>query len=466
MRMPYGRALVVGAPLVLAGLGCKAGCDEASLQGVAKAFAAGSLEQRQAGIEALTEACPTLPSALRWSLLADFTEMPDDERLAVQMDRGGDMMWTDLLVRTCPGALEAVEHHQAPDDERAMRELCELDRYGLLASDEPFAQRDLGQFMLYEWLISQRVDRALARAVVRPLLVVEASPADRQALCLRGELPCDEVVEAWGLRPPRSNTDLRVEGAPGLEISGSAISDDDAVVVPLVAGRPSPDAFTDHVSPVLRRRLETHPEAGHGTVAPGQLPNGRLVVAADHATPVATLVDVAFTASRAGFARIDLVAYGEHGLVGLPVSLPYAWFPQLEGVKFERALDLVFVVHGDAVEARLPGASPERFVARASCEPPPAGCHDHEAIAAYVTRVKDLFPHETVATFRIEGDVSLQALVSLMDVVRGGERCRLAGAVEGEAIPDGCLFWQAVVDLEPPVAQTGDLGSRGGAEGG
>lgn len=171
---------MAGALLLAAVLGCKGQCDDAGLRSAAAAFGSHSPEQREVGLAALEEACPTLPSALRWSLVADFGALPEDQRVAVQVDRAGDTQWNELLVRTCPRALETIERGMTQaEHDRAMRSQCELDRYGLLAPDEPFAHRDLGPFMLYEWLVSQRVSEARAREVVRPLLVVEDTPAER-----------------------------------------------------------------------------------------------------------------------------------------------------------------------------------------------------------------------------------------------------------------------------------------------
>lgn len=458
--MARGSILVTVAPLLVAALGCKPPCDEAGLQRAAAAFGSHLPEPREAGLAALAEACPTLPSSLRWSLLADAGALPEDQRTAVLVDRASDVQWTELLVRTCPRAREPFERGatQAEHD-RAMRGRCELDRYGLLAPDEPFALRDLGPFMLYEWLVSQRVSPAEAREVARPLLVVEASPAELEASCLRGELPCDAVLEAWGLVPPLSSSDLRLEGAPSVRVTASAISCDGEPVLSLDAGRPAPGAFVDHVSSTLLRRLDDHP-----VLAPAHSrPTERLGVLADRATPVGTLVDIAYTASRMNVPQLELAVQGEDGLVGLPLVVPFDWIEHPEGVRYERALELVVVVRGDDVEIRVPGSSPKHVPGRTGCEPSLAGCHDHAAIGAYVTRVKQRFLHETVATFRVEAHLPLQALVSLVDTVRG-ESCKLAPSmIEGEEIPAQCLFWQAVLDLEPPVASAGDLGSHGGA---
>ena len=65
--------------------------------------------------------------------------------------------------------------------------------------------------------------------------------------------------------------------------------------------------------------------------------------------------------------------------------------------------------------------------------------------------MKKLYPREVVARFHVDGDVTVQALVSLIDLVRG-EGCALLGPIiKGERVPDECLFWQPVVDLSPPL---------------
>lgn len=445
--------LVLVAPLLVAALGCTPPCDDAGLRSAAMAFGSHTPESREAGLAALEQACPTLPSALRWSLLADFGSLPEDQRVAIQIDRASDPLWNDLLERTCPRAREPLERGKAQaEHDRAMRSRCELDRYGLLAPDEPFAHRDLGPFMLYEWLVSQRVSEARARELVRPLLVAEAVPAELEAACLRGELPCDAVLEAWGLRPPVSNGDVPLDGAAAVRVTASAISVEGEPVVRLEAGRPEPGAFVDHVSSALLRRLDDHP-----------VPTRRPGVVADRATPVGTIVDITYTASRMNVRLFELVVQGEHGLVALPLFVPFAWTEPPEREELERALELVVVVRGDDLEVLLPGASPTRLPALAGCEPSIAGCHDHAALEAHITQLKHAFPHETEATFRVAADVPVQALVSLVDTVRGGKACALASSVtEGEEIPPQCLFWQATLDLEPPMPRQGDLGSRGG----
>jgi hypothetical protein len=460
--MVRGWLLGLGAPLVVAALGCKPACDEAELRRAAAAFSVGSDEEREAGIQALEQACPTLPSSLGWGLRAEHGELPDGQRLAVRMDQAEDSLWMELLLRTCPRAEEPIERGvtQAEHD-RAMRERCDLDRYGLLATSEPYTMRDLQAFMLYEWLVSQRVDEALARELTQPLLTAHATLARREVLCLRGDVPCDGVLDAWGLRAARSTGDLRVTAAPTLHITRSAISFEGTPVIPLESGRPSPDAFVDHVAPALLERLRTLPGSRPGPAVLGSPRDAHLVVAADEATPFSTLVDIAFTANQAGLPTLELVARHDDGLVGLPLTVPIEWLEVPEGRHIDRDLSLVFIVHPDRVEVGTSGwMSTKRFDALASCEPSLAGCHDHEAIGAYATQIKSLFPHETVASFRVHGDVPVQTFVSLLDTVRGGADCSLSNAMAGGPIPDACLFWQPILDLEPPVVPPAERGSH------
>jgi hypothetical protein len=273
------------------------------------------------------------------------------------------------------------------------------------------------------------------------------------------------VLDAWGLRAVRSTQDLRVTAAPTLHVTRSAIAFEGTPVIPLESGRPSPDAFVDHVAPALLGRLRTLPGSRPGPAVLGASGDARLVVAVDEATPFSTLVDIAFTANQAGLATLELVARRGDGLVGLPLAVPAAWLEVPEGMHIDRELSLVFAVHPDYVEVGTSGGtSPKRFDALASCAPSLAGCHDHEAIGAYATYIKQLFPHETVAIVRVHGDVSVQAFVSLLDTVRGGAGCTLSDAMAGGPVPDACLFWQPILDREPPLVPVAERGSHAGAD--
>jgi hypothetical protein len=119
-------------------------------------------------------------------------------------------------------------------------------------------------------------------------------------------------------------------------------------------------------------------------------------------------------------------------------------------IKRERPLNPVFTVRPDGVSVSLGGWSERRFGLAAACPPAPNGCYDYAAIGAYAAELKAMVPNEVVATFRVDGAVPLQAVVTLIDAV-GGVDCRISRALAGERVPDECLFWQAIVNLDPPL---------------
>jgi biopolymer transport protein ExbD len=402
------------AALVLIGLAtpaCTPVCDEAGLRRAAEALAGGP-EQRQAGLDALREACPTIPPALAQGLGSG-----ESARDAVD-----DPAWLALLARMCPAATHADGGTAVHDELDGMRDLCDLDRHGLLAPDDVFAPRDLFVSALFEWLTDGRVDRSLASEVARPLLTAH-------------ELATE------GLTPPRAAIDTPVRrDFLEIRVSPTSLSVDGVAILALERGRPAPGAFVRHVSPALfsalaaagRRAREQAGQTGRPWSAAVRL-------LADRATPFATITDVLFTASKAEYSTFQLVVHNGRELRGQWFSVPLAWNEVEEG--FRDGSQFRFVVGVDEVVAQFGDGADEgaRFTQ-------PAGA----ALAELVTKAKGLFPSETVVTYRVDGEVSLQAVVSLMDTA-DGEGCRLADALRGGPIPDECLFWQPVLDREPPL---------------
>jgi hypothetical protein len=436
---PAKRIVATLVALVLAELGCKPVCDEAGLRRAAELFEARSPERRSEGLEALGEACPTMPSSLGRSLAAQ------------SLETSADPAWRELLAETCPRSPE--EHDQASaeeDRDRATRSSCKLDRYGLLAPDDAFIERDLAVLVLYQWLVSGRVSRAVATDVVWPLLSASASAEELEAMCLREGHGCARVLASWGVALPRSNVDEPTRGGTEILITSSQLSVDRTPLLALTAGRPAPGVFVRHVAPSLRDTLVTIAEAEHGPADDGLHGRGHVTLVADRATPFDTFADVLFTATKAGFTEADLVVYDGRELHGLPLHLPAAWLPPRQvDIRAAATIGLTFAVHRDAVETRATDVEPQLFPNPAACEPSPSGCHDLEAIAAFAEQLQQRFPYQAVATFRVDGDVSLQALVSLVDAVRG-QACHLRDT-QTIYMPPECWFFLPVVDAEPPL---------------
>jgi hypothetical protein len=246
-----------------------------------------------------------------------------------------------------------------------------------------------------------------------------------------------------GLTLPRGRTDvpLRDYGTE-VRISPTALSVDGAVLYPLESGRPADGAFTDGLSPALRATLAIPVDrAKQAAERTGRPWDRGLTLLVDRTIPFTTVADVMRTAILSEFSDFQIVVHDGRELRGLPVTVSRLWWPlHLEEELRERSLQLTFDVHADVVVAYVGERSGDgkRF-------PVPAGA----AIGEYVAKLKKLFPHEVVARFRVDDDIPLQGVVSLIDTVSGVD-CRLAGALRGEKIPDECLFWQPVLDREPP----------------
>lgn len=442
---PLALALV----LVLPELGCKPACDETELARAAEAFAGRTPEQRRVGLDALGKACPTLPATLAANLEADFGELPPDERTEIYTTRIRDPAWQELFIRACPRSPEEHDRALGADDpDRALRRTCRLDRYELLAPDDVFIVDDVVPFMLLEWMVSGHVDRRLAADVVRPLLSASASADELEAMCREDDAACQWVLDAWGLTPPRSTAHLRERGGTELRIASAQLSVARQPVLTLASGRPEPDAFAYHVSSALRAALETDADAARAKAErDGTEWEPRLLVVADRATPAGTLTDALFTATKAGFRDVDLLVRADRGLRSLPVVIPRAWLPR-SGEWGDARPHVAFVVHRNAVEIHVGNEPPRSFPAPAACEPAHGSCHDLPAIDTFVEQMIHN-PKDAMAVFRVDADVPMQALVSLMDTVRG-DGCP-APDDRGYSFPEQCRFHWVLLDAEPPL---------------
>jgi len=413
-------SLVLGLSLTL---GCTSVCDQDGLQRAAEAFAADGAERRRAGLAALQKACPTMPEAFSEGLVADARHIDDPA-------------WHELLARTClpvPAPATPITLEMLEVD---VRRVCDLDRHGLLAPEATFARRDVVVFMLFEWLLAGRVDRARATEVVLPLLTAS-------------------TLAAQDLTPPQSTSDLPQRDGLELRISPTTLYVEGDAVLPLVRGRAATDAFAGHISPKLRGALVEAVRRGRVRAErAGAVWRARVSVLADRATPMITILDAVYTASRVGFTAFELLVHDGDELRGLPFSVNYALPPPDDEEPREKALDLLYVVHAESVEVSTatqstPGRSPGTTYSW-SCAANSVDCRDLADLVAHEKKLKSLFPNEVVATYHVDGDVTLQVLVALLDRVRG-EGCELIGPYQGEAMPEECLFWRSVLDLHPPL---------------
>lgn len=259
------------------------------------------------------------------------------------------------------------------------------------------------------------------------------------------------AADALDLTVPRGVTDAPLLAGPELRISADAVFVAGRQQVTLVGGRVAVSEFAGQSATVVRDALAAEADRGRKQAAEaGHTWDERVVVLADHATPFFTFIDALFTARLSGFGSYDLVVTDGRVRHRHPLSPPLEWFPLDPDIKRERPLNPVFTVRPDGVSVSLGGWSERRFGLAAACPPAPNGCYDYAAIGAYAAELKAMVPNEVVATFRVDGAVPLQAVVTLIDAV-GGVDCRISRALAGERVPDECLFWQAIVNLDPPL---------------
>jgi biopolymer transport protein ExbD len=280
---------------------------------------------------------------------------------------------------------------------------------------------------------------AASACTASTVLPDDATVEGLAATCRTDRLACTRAFESLGITLPRGTSDVPLSSGLELRLSPNSLTVGRTAVLPLAAGRPAPGAFVDGISPALTDAIT--PRIGDAA---------RVLVLADRRIPMSTLRDALFTADRAGAVELALLVDDGRELHGQPISPPSEWQPLPPGTKVERALKVLFSVHIDAVELRIADGSPHAFPRPERCAPPPAGCHDLAAIAARVAELKAFYPNEVVAIFRGDADLPLQALISVIDAVRGPQ-CRLAPALRGEKVPDDCLFWQAIIDVAPPL---------------
>ena len=72
--------------------------------------------------------------------------------------------------------------------------------------------------------------------------------------------------------------------------------------------------------------------------------------------------------------------------------------------------------------------------------------YNYDALEAKANEYKRLFPHETVVTVSAENSIPLQAVIQMMDALRGKDCTLMAAVSSNEEVPEDCLFWQPIVE--------------------
>ncbi|MCX4246358.1 ExbD/TolR family protein [Paraliomyxa miuraensis] len=439
------------ASLAVAAPSCKSVCDDDGLRRTAVAFEERSSDLRAAGFATLWQACPSMPLGLARSLAAEFDpahELEGDALERHHAERSEDPQWRTLLHRTCPGVT-----HDPFDlaDPGALRDACTLERHALLRADDVFVPRDATALVLYDWLLSVRVPLPLAQDVVRPLLAVSATAEELEAMCWSESVACEHVVASWGLSLPDSSLGRSLPGeGPRILVARdrlTLLTLQGAPVLSLHDGRLASADRIGRAIPLLRERLTPLVPPESDTEL--ERPDASIVLVADRATPFGTLVEVLFTATKAGFPSASLFVRRDHALRSLAVVAPETWLPPTN-VVHDRASEFRLVVRHDGVSTVGPTTDPRTIPNLEPCDPSPRGCHDLQAVASVAAGYAKQHPRELGLSLGVEDELPLQAVLAILDAVNRGYGC------EGPTAPPGCEYLFIRLDGAPQLYEHSD----------
>jgi biopolymer transport protein ExbD len=402
-------------------------------------------------VRKVLEACPSMPHVLSDGLITSYADVPADQRAALAASYASAPEWLELRGRACLASREQLA--QAYPDAEAVFRVCELDRFGLSSPGRPFVIGDTTAYVLLLWLLDQRNDPERARAVVRPLLAAHGDPGALLERCVVEGVGCSVAMARRGIDLPTStSTSVLRPGVP-VTLTRDEVRIGDEVVMTLEDGRAAPEAFVHHQHPGVRAALVAQSRLGlPAEEDQRQMRRERLLLFADRFADWRTVANLMFTASAAGFSEFAIVTLSDGELHEVMVSPPRGWYEPPEGgwgSPTQRSRELKLTVDRERIEASWGSRGGKaRFEARADCWDDPVACHASDALVAKLAELKADYRDETAATLLLDGAVPLQTVVTLADMLRG-RGCRLNGAQMGEDVPEQCLFWQPIVDLDP-----------------
>ncbi len=275
------------------------GCDQRALAQLAEELDAAAPERRVALVSAgLRSACAELlPETTRHAL----AEVASPGQVRAAQFGAVDEAFAAARRSVCPDGealARALTGLTSKDHATAAYDACNLERYGVLERRELEPLSGVGWFTwtTHELLSSAGTPLEIARPIARAMLLFEQTqmgPVLIQTLA-------DQVR-------------AKVQGSPipeGLLVSGSRSRLEFAgrLIAPLADGRLRADDVQHHLIPSLHEALREeldNIEAISG-VDEDQL-NQLLLLDLDAQTPFATVVDVLFTAGRAGFRRFAFI---------------------------------------------------------------------------------------------------------------------------------------------------------------
>ncbi len=260
---------------------------------------------------------------------------------------------------------------------------------GTLANNQTFTLLPWG---LHQWFIEQGVSPSSASSIAKALLARERR------------------THSWvptEIQLPWADGDDAFRGVP-LEISRSQIRfQNNDVIVTLSAGlRVSTTPYEMVDDPLFAALLDAAVLAPYGW-ADGEPEANPLLIAADAATPMATIVDLLALAKHTGFTRQKLVVERDDGRVR---AIEVACEAVTDRPGVEPDLSPVMTVELTAAQASLGAGHPGVTLINGN---------DHAALRAYAVAFKQQHADAHRIVISAAGDVTLGAFVAVIATIRG-----------------------------------------------
>jgi len=428
--------------------GCGQQCDADGLSAAADAMGDRSMEGRRVAFTKLGEACPGLPSMLGHSLMASYGGQPPDLAAQVYAARNDDRGFVRARSSACRASKEAWnEAAQQSDRSAAVFAACDFQRFDLLEDGEVFDFEDMDAYILHDWLLEHRADRAVARRLVRGLLVATGVPHAVMTACVHDDRGCENAFAAYSMhaaqvssrRPSFPPDTIVVLGPHELFVDGEGVAT-------LDGGHFASDVVHEHEIAPLLAVLKGEKAKGEAKAEKnGEVWEGRLVVAAGEGAPFESVLEVLYTATQAGYHNHHLLASHRGSGALVPVYPASSWAPGMGPDRVARggAKQLEVTVSSRQIQVRRRDTETTVFDI-GDCDD--ALCFDVKAVQEELERRHGEFEGEEPErswVVRVSEGVTLGTLVALVDAGLG-EDCKIIGY--DTEVANDCHYLFPIID--------------------
>lgn len=400
-------------------------CDASKLLALSEALSAAAEPARRTMVaKGLLEACgdnlyPTVTYYLK-----DITEPGRAERLAPAI---GDA-YKAAMHKVCADAdalRKAVTTVAAKDRGGAAFDVCGYGRFDVLTREE--GRQASGASWLtwttHQQLLDQDTPPKVAKSITRSMFALELALMNPTWV---KRLPSQEIPTSAVAGPMPAGLPIHV-GLHELRVGENKL-------VALKEGELLPSDVKRHLVGVLFETLTAEADMAKKSAERSETPwDGHALMIADGRIPVATLIDVLYTAGQAEYDSYSIAvsAYG-------PIIEAIHFDPPHFSAGVPEAPKLKVFVFRDGYRVSIEGSEEVTTIPRLDPADTTAAGWDQAALSKRAKALKALVPRATTAAVSSENDLSVQLLVSTFAAV-AGPGCQ-------QAQPDTCLFASLMIE--------------------